>query len=413
MTLKSFFFGPERRNAPSGVYPRPSIGFSTFPMMATRSKSGQTVTIDTSLELVPVYSAVELLAGAIGSLPLKVYRKGETRSEADGSRQWKMLHDFPNDEMASDEFWEIVMTNLLLWGNAFIAKQRDPLGRVTSLWPIRSSRVAVGRLDLENRTSVRYFVIDNISDPIFESDILQIRGLSPDGLVGYSPIQQARNRLGNEQARDEFQGSFWQNFTFAGGFLKHPNRLSKEAQDRLAEQVKAKAGTLRAGEFMVLEEGLDIQNVTMPLEDAQFVQQANLGRLETALLYRVPPYMLGAETEGSLTYSNAEWQSLDFVKWSLRRWLIRVENSLKRDRDIFPPGGPILYPEFLVDALLRGDGRSRWEQYEIMQRIGVVDEKWIAKTENLPEPPEKPEPPEIPPAVVPSSNGVAQPVAVE
>jgi HK97 family phage portal protein len=107
---------------------------------------------------------------------------------------------------------------------------------------------------------------------------------------------------------------------------------------------------------------MEWQSLSMPLADAQFIEQAQFSRTEVALLFRVPPYMLAAESGSPLTYSTTEGHSQDFVKWSLRRWLKRIEGTLTRDPDIFLQGARF-YPEFLVDALLRGDSKTRSEVY--------------------------------------------------
>src|SRR5262252_6105360 len=111
---------------------------------------------------VPIYAAVSLIAGAIGSLPLKVYREeaDDTRVEAKSSKQWKLLHDMPNPEIAADEFWEMTVASLLLWGNAFLWKERDDLDTVTALWVIDPSRVRVAREPMEDGTSRRVFWLD-------------------------------------------------------------------------------------------------------------------------------------------------------------------------------------------------------------------------------------------------------------
>lgn len=376
--------GLERRDAPNEVWPR-GLTFTSFPILRSGTSSGQVVTVDSAMTTVPVYAAVQLLAGAIGSLPLKVYTGTYPRKEASGSRQWKMLHDTPNEEMAADEFWELVASSLLLWGNAFIWKDRNDLQQVSELWVIDPRRVRVSREAEPGNTSRRVFWLDGVPGYVTEQSILHIRGLGTDGLVGYSPIQQARQRLGVEMAREEFSGSFWRNGTFAGAVLEHPNKLSEGAIERLKTQLREKSGTLRAGEALILEEDMKWKELGMPLEDAQFVQQANLGRLEVALLYNLPPHKLGASFEGrsSITYANAEWEGLDFIKWSLRRWLVRIENSLRRDAGVFPAAGPTLWPEFLVDALLRGDTLSRYQAYQIGIDAGFLSPKWVQETENL------------------------------
>lgn len=388
--------------------------FTSFPMMRSAASSGQVVTTETAMATIPVYGAVSLLAGAVGSLPLKVYSGSDPREEATGSKQWKLLHDSPNSEMAADEFWELVASSLLLWGNAFIWKERDSLDTLANLWVLDPARVQVSRVsDSSGGPSRRAFWLDGGMQPIFETDILQIRGLGTDGLVGYSPIQQARNRLGVEMAREEFSGSFWKNGTFAGAVLEHPNKLSDSAIERLKTQIREKGGTIKAGEALILEEGMKWQTLGMPLGDAQFVEQANLGRLEVAILFGLPPHRLGASYESrSLTYTNAEWEGLDFVKWSLRKWLIRIEKSLLRDPALFPAPG--LWPEFLVDALLRADTRSRYEAYKIGIDAGFLTPEWVQETENLdidPEDMEDEEESPDPEAVVVMPNGNApQPV---
>ena len=66
--------------------------------------------------------------------------------------------------------------------------------------------------------------------------------------------------------------------------------------------------------------------------------------------------MIGAEAGDSMTYSNTEQQALAFVTYSLRPWLVLIEQALSRDRDLFPER---VYCEFLLDALLRADSTTR------------------------------------------------------
>jgi len=408
--LSQIVRGAERRSAPLQAYgiPGGGSGWIGFPLYGGRTDSGRLVNPDTAVEAVAVYGAMKLISSAVGSLPLKVYRDADERQEASGSRQWRMLAEAPNDEMAADEFWELVTMNLLGWGNAFILKERDANGVVVNLWPIRSSRVQVGRTNVRQNgqeRSVRYFTVTGVDGPIFEVDILHIRLNSYDGQVGMSPIQLARQEIANALEMDTFRGSFWRNGMFAGGMLTHPNRLSKDAQDRLAAQIAAKSGTSRAGELLVLEEGMALSNLTMPLEDAQFVEQAKLSDLRIAQLFGlVPPHLWGqAENSRSMTYTNSEFGGQEFVKWTARPILVRIEKAVGNDTGIFPTPGPTLYPEFDVTELLRSDMQTRWNTYA----LGFdkwIDSEWIAEQEHIdlqgrtieasvaPEPAPEPEP---------------------
>lgn len=387
--LTSIIKGAERRAAPLEAYgiPGGGSGWIGFPLYGGRTDAGRLVSPDTAIEAVAVQGAIRLIASAIGSLPLKVYRDADERQAADGSRQWRMLHDTPNDEMAADEFWELVTANLLGWGNAFILKERDSSGIVQNLWPIRSSRVQVGRTNIRvggQECSVRYFTVTGVDGPIYETDILHIRGLSFDGQVGFSPVQLARQEIANALEMDTFKGSFWRNGMFAGGMLTHPNRLSKDAQDRLAAQISAKSGTSRAGELLVLEEGMTLQNLTIPLADAQYVEQAKLSDLRIAQLFGlVPPHLWGAgENSRTMNYQNSEFGGQEFVKWTARPWLIRIEKAVQRDQGIFPSPGPTLVPEFDTSELLRADTQARWNTYAV--GFGKwIDAEWVAEQEHI------------------------------
>jgi HK97 family phage portal protein len=348
-----------------------------------RTSSSKAVSIDGSMKLVPIYSGVSLLAGSIGSLPLMVYRRVEGgREKATSHRTWRLIHDQPNPEMAADELWEMIAAHLLLWGNGFLAKVRNNLGVVSELWPLRPNRVQVGKDPAGNR----FFILDgNLDKRYTEEDILHIRGLGTDGLVGLSPIQQAREMLGASMALEEFTGRFWANSANPGGTLEHPQKLSEDAQARLRKQWKQiYGGPKNAGEVMVLEEGMSWSAVGMPLKDAQFIETAQWGNLQVALLLRLPPGMLGAKTGDSMTYSNTESEGIDFVRWSLRRWLVRIENAVLRDPSIFVQGDRF-YPEFLLEGLLRADTKTRFEAYQIAldKDTGWMTKPEVRELENL------------------------------
>lgn len=326
-----------------------------------QSYSGRHVTEHTAMELVPVYSAVSLLAGAVGSLPLMVYRRNadDSRERASGHWLWRLLHDRPNPAMAADELWEIVTAQLLLWGNAFLLKVDHPVYPVGELWPLRPERVQVG---VDDQSGDRFFRVEGFDGVLTPDDILHIRFLGTNGLVGLSPIQQARQMISGSLDQEEFLGRFYANNAHPGGVLVHPNELSREAKANLRADWKAvHGGVRRAGELAILEEGMEWKPTGMPLDDAQFIETARFNLLQVALLFRIPPKMLGAATGDSLTYTSSEWESLDFARWSLRRILVRIEGALMRDPQLFP--GRKMYPEFLVEAMLRGTSKERAEFY--------------------------------------------------
>lgn len=350
--------------------------------------SGKTVNVQTALGLVPVFSAVSQIAGAVGSLPLVTYRRvgDRHRERATNHRAWSMLHDLPNPEMAADEFWELVDSHLELWGNAFIWKKRDDLGMVRELWVLAPKRIQVDR-DEQGR---RRFLIDGLH-PYGEDTILHIRGLGSDGLVGYSPIQMARNAIANAMAEEEFQGKFLKGDGNPRVILRHPNRLKDDAAKRL----KASWDAIKSGGTAVLEEAIEVEKWTMPLDDAQFIEQMQFSDLRIAQLFVLPPGRLGAKTGDSLTYATTEQNGIDFVTYTLRRRLVRIAGAVNRDPSIFLQGQRF-FCEFLIDALLQADIKTRYQAYMIGVNGGWLDpDEDVRPRENLPKR-DKPAPPSDP-----------------
>jgi HK97 family phage portal protein len=354
--------------------------------------SGKRVTPASALGLIPYYSGVQLLAGAVGSSPLMVYRElppqadgrdDDERQRAKGTDQWRILHDQPNPEMTADQLWEISQALLLTWGNSFHLKERSSLGTIGELWPIAPYRVQVYRSDTGEK---RYLIdggVDGVS--LSNAEILHIPGLGGDGLVGYSPIQLARQELASMLALQEFAGTVWANSAVPLGVLTHPNELSKAARKNVRRSwERAHRGGRKFGRPAILEEGLTWQAIGMPLEDAQFIEAQKLGDLRCAQLLRIPPSFIGAEQHRSMTYSNSEMEGIDFVRWCLRRWLTRHENTIRLDPVIFPPRLSLTC-EFLIDEILRADSLTRQQTLGIQADHGALTVNEWRRLENRPD----------------------------
>lgn len=334
--------------------------------------AGENVTPKSSVRLVPVWAAVQLVAGAVGSLPLRVYKTDAqgVRVESPKHPTAKLLAN-PNPWMAGDELIETVLCHLLLWGNAFVLKNRFmDGGPVTELWPIPPNHVKV-----DKKNGLPYYVI-NGKGPFDQSSVLHIRGLSFDGLVGLSPIQVAKQTLGTYAAVEKYQGKFWANNATPGGVLTHPNRLSPEAAERLrAQWNQAHGGTANASKTAILEEGMTFQTLSLPAEDAQLVQQLEMSALSVARMFQIPAHMMQTNASGaSLTYSTTEMEYQHFVRFTLRRWLSRVEKSLLRDNDLFSPVGlgAQMGVQFDTSELVRGDMKTIADINLALFKEGVI-----------------------------------------
>jgi len=181
--------------------------------------------------------------------------------------------------------------------------------------------------------------------------------------VGLSPVRQCRLALGLSSSLTEHAARFFENDARPGGILKfEPTVSHSDAHMRELADVwgGGHRGAENAHRVALMTGGVEWIPVSMPADDAQLVDQRKLSATEIARVFRVPPWIVGAESGGSMTYSNVEQESLHFATYSLRPWLVAIEQALSADTDLFPGGA---YCQFKLDALLRADSKTRAEVY--------------------------------------------------
>ena len=109
-----------------------------------------------------VYACVRVLAETVASLPLFLYRNEKDKNtKAREHPLYEVLHDLPNGEMTSFNFREVMMTSLLLYGNAYARIIRDKSGHVKELWYLKPQNMKVERDS--NTTKINSLKVINIA----------------------------------------------------------------------------------------------------------------------------------------------------------------------------------------------------------------------------------------------------------
>lgn len=383
MGIKSLFGLGQARDKPYN-----KDAGSGYSFMFGRTTSGKPVNEKTAMQTTAVYACVRILAEAVASLPLHVYRykDGGGKELVYDHPLYHILHDEPNPEMTSFVFRETMMSHLLIWGNAYAQIIRDGAGRVLGLYPLLPDKVSVER---DDRGRLYYVYSRNTDEnPNFkqygdivlkQEEVLHIPGLGFDGLIGYSPIAMAKNAVGMTLACEEYGASFFANGANPGGVLEHPGVLKDPGKVRESWN-SVYRGSNNAHKVAVLEEGMKYQQIGIPPEEAQFLETRKFQIDEIARLYRVPPHMVGDLEKSS--FSNIEQQSLEFVKYTLDPWVIRWEQSLQKA--LLLSGEKTQYfIKLNVDGLLRGDYQSRMNGYATGRQNGWFSANDIREMENL------------------------------
>ena len=336
--------------------------------------TGKSVSPNGALKNTAVYACVRVLSESIAGLPLHIYaRRNGQKQRANDFYLYSILHDAPNPVMTSFEFREALQGHLLLWGNAYCEIEVNGRGRVIGLWPLRPDKMEkVERVGSE--LFYRYRLPNGATKDFRQEQIWHLRGMSGDGIHGYSPIQLARQAVALSNAAEEFGGRFFGNDARPGGALSTDGVLDDESYERIKRSWAAThQGVSNSHRVAILEQGLSWEQIGMPLSDAQFLETRKFQISDIARIYRVPPHMIG-DLERA-TFSNIEHQSLEFVMHSLRPWLVRWEQSIKQNL-ILKNERKMFYAEFSVEGLLRGDTKSRHEAYG-----SAITNGWMTRNE--------------------------------
>lgn len=343
------------------------------------SKAGVAVNVDTAMTVSTVYACVKILAESIASLPLKVYRKtADGREEVPEHPAWSLIKDEPNDVQTSFDFREMIQGHLGLRGNAYAFVQRDSYFSPTALIPMDPTKVEVMRVG-DFGIAYRY-----MGKVLSGTDVLHLRGLSSDGLVGISPISVMRESIGLSLATEEHGARLFSNGARPGGVLEHPETLDEETMARLRSQFdSAYAGASNAGKTIVLEEGMKWTTVGLSSDDAQFLETRRFQVEEVARAYRVPLHLLQSTEKSTSWGTGIESLSMAFVTYTLRPWLCRWEQTLNRTLLTEQDKKSGLYFSFSLDGLLRGDQKTRYESYAIGRNWGWLSVNDIRKLENM------------------------------
>ncbi|HXI92975.1 MAG TPA: phage portal protein, partial [Blastocatellia bacterium] len=330
-----------------------------------RSDAGVMVNERQALRLPVAYSCIKGISEDLASTAFEVIQElpDESMRTAKTHRLWPILHDEWNPQMASIVGRAAIISSALGWGNGYAWIKRDRAARVVGLYPLESGKTSPVKLkgELKYATTQTDTGVPIYLDP---ENVLHVMGLSNDGVVGLSPIQLAKNAFGLGIAAEKFGAQFFANGARATGVLSYPGALEEEAEENLKQSLREMATGENANAPVLLEEGMKWEQISINPTDSQFLETRKFQRADIAGMFRYPMHLLGSLERS--TNNNIEHQGLDYVRYCLRPWAIRLEHEVNRKLLASP-----FTAEHNFNDLQRGDFASQTAGLQILRNIGV------------------------------------------
>jgi len=371
---------------PSSSVVRGSDGYSMF---AIPNNAGVPVTESTVMNVSAVYACIQLISGAMASLPLPIYERTKTGRQRVDHPLWWLLNEQPLPRCSASTFWRYMMTSKLLHGDGFaLIKRKSAFSpEIVSITPWHPLAVNV----YLNGDRLAYQFINYIGGQGIESqmydqdDVLHFTGVGFNGLRSVSPLRHAlRNAAGIALAADKYSAEFFSASAKPEIVIKtEMAKLSTEQKDLIIDAWKSiqQGDRTRPG---VLGAGMSLQELTINAEEAQLLQSRMFQIEDIARIYGVPPFMIGHTQNTTSWGSGVEQMGIGFVKYTLSQHIVDAEQEINRKLFLTEKN----FCEFNTAGLERGDIKTRNESYRIgLGRAGepawlTVNE--VRAAENLP-----------------------------
>ncbi len=346
------------------------------------SQAGIQVDQDNAFQVTAVKSAVSRISEFVATLPLKLYRKaGEKgKEEVTDHPLSRIVSKQPNPMMTSYVWRETAELQCLLYGNHMSQLVRDRLGRIIQIVPLSAGQTHIK--DADGKIMFHYQKPDGGVRVFSQEEIFHIQWFSFNAIQGEDPIYQARDAFGLSLGLEKYASDYLANEASPSGILQMKGTLrNEEARRRLKEDWRQKQGRWgRKNGVAVLEQGMEWQSIANTPRESQLVEERKYQVAEVARWFNIPAHLVG-DLEHA-TFSNVEEQTREFVLYTMMPWLVRWEQAM--DTQLLTQAEQQdMFFKFSVQALLRGDAKSRAEYYASGKQWGWLSSNDIRQLEDM------------------------------
>lgn len=319
------------------------------------------------------WACVNAITHSICSVGWHVFeRSGENRTKLELSDNIAWLLDMQtNPETGAIDWRECVLRDALVLGNGYAEIEKDGFERVRWLWQLDNSRVTPER----DESGELIYKVDNGkgNEPSYLTPdrVFHLKGMGPDGIVGYSVLDYARKTLDLAISEDAFGRNFFKRGPTPGGVLELPGALRNPEQMRgyRNEFEKAYAGKQNTGRVLVTSGGMKFTAYDLPNTDAQLLESRKFSRTDICRFFRVPPHKI-FDLERA-TFSNIEEQNIEYVVDCLLYWARKLE--AEADLKLFGrTQRGTRFTRLNLGALMRGNTQAQTEMVSKQVAAGVL-----------------------------------------
>ncbi|MCL4822050.1 MAG: phage portal protein [Vicinamibacteria bacterium] len=343
------------------------------------TKAGVSVSSSAALNHSTFYACLKIISETFARVPAVTYFEkveGEDRVREYSSPYYDALLVRPNRWQTPWWFQQTWAVHKLMAGNFLAEVVQEGAGY--ELVPLHPHRTEIVEPD-DDQSGPSYITWSRAGRPrtLLRDELIHDPLMSGEGWKGMSVLQAARESLGQGLAMNDFQGRLVTRGLRHRGVLTHPKHFSPKARTELQQDATSTLWT-ESG-ILMLQEDVKFAALSITPQEAQLLEQLEFNVATIARFFGINHAKLGFSKEG-FSYASVEQFILDFISSTMDPYFCSAEQELNRTLVVQPRH----FVEFLRQALVQADIRTRWMAYAIGLNHEVFTPNDVRRLENLP-----------------------------
>ena len=287
-------------------------------------------------------------------------------AEGTGAHQYAKLMADPCPTMDPYSFRLWLAATHEVYGEVYLVKIKDDVGRVNGFIPMHPSLVQIFRNQYGELT---YRFMGQPNELMSEDMVVPFRSYNPDtAMRGVSRLEPLRSTLLNEDASRRATASWWKNMGRPSAVMHVEGKLNPQAKQALREQLQMMyQGAENAGKVAVLENGSKLEQWQLSSEEMQYIDSRKLNREEVCAVYDISP--TAVHILDHATYSNVSENLRSVYRDSICPRLEFFESVF--NYHIGSSFGKQIQMKFNTTQVMRGDFTARATAHVQLVQAGI------------------------------------------
>jgi len=332
------------------------------------TSSGEHINEQNAVNCPAVKAAVSLLSEslALSSIEICEQTDPEKVTVVKDHPVTALLNRSPNPETNAMTWWDMMQNHHGTWGNGYAYIQRTVRGdKIAALWNRKADPQRTRPVRSKVDKQIYYECRDeggNVEAMVPAADMLHVRYMSLDGILGKSPVRMIRETIGGNRAAERFANELFKNGDVAHGYFEHPGKLSQPAYDRLKSSLAEKAAHGERHRKQILEEGMKFSGTSYNLEQMQMIAAREYLDLAIARAYNIDAQLLQMAAAGTMNLSDLGRKFVNFTLalWG-ERWTAEINAKLLK---------PPFFARWNFSVFLRNDRQAMAQEHRTNFAVG-------------------------------------------